>query len=231
VVALVLAALAVVAYGAARETSVFAVRTITVRGAPPQLAAKVRRALGPLEGQSLVALNAGDVARLATALPQVESVSYDRAFPHTLSVVVISERPLAVARRGRGSWLVSRTGRVVEKLPRRALPSLPRIWLPRSSALVVGRTLAVGAAQVAALLPIRSVGLEGRVATVRVDGRAITYVLRGGLELRVGTIEALPLKLTIARRILAQTSLEGYLDVSVPERPVASGAPEPQPEL
>jgi hypothetical protein len=96
---------------------------------------------------------------------------------------------------------------------------------------VVGRTLAVGAAQVAALLPIRSVGLEGRVATVRVDGRAITYVLRGGLELRVGTIEALPLKLTIARRILAQTSLEGYLDVSVPERPVASGAPEPQPEL
>ena len=47
------------------------------------------------------------------------------------------------------------------------------------------------------------------------------YVLHGGLELRVGTRLELPLKLEVARRILARTPVVGYLDVSVPERPVA----------
>ena len=50
--------------------------------------------------------------------------------------------------------------------------------------------------------------------------------MRGGLSLRAGTAENLPLKLAIARQILAQTSVVGYLDVSVPERPVAGADPQ-----
>jgi hypothetical protein len=48
-------------------------------------------------------------------------------------------------------------------------------------------------------------------------------VLRSGLEVRLGDTRDLRLKLTIARRILAglgSTATGGYLDVSVPERPV-----------
>ena len=37
----------------------------------------------------------------------------------------------------------------------------------------------------------------------------------------MGTRLELPLKLEVARRILARTPVSGYLDVSVPERPVA----------
>jgi len=49
-------------------------------------------------------------------------------------------------------------------------------------------------------------------------------VLRSGLEVRLGSKDDLRLKLAIARRILATLGTSGggdYLDVSVPERPVA----------
>ena len=222
VVGLVVAACCALAYVGARETSVFAVHEIVVTGVPPHAAAEVRRALLPLEGESLVALQPGDVDRLAGTLPQVASVTYDRAFPHTLHVVVEPERPIAVLRTGSESWLVSRTARVIAQLPRGARPALPRIWKPASAGVAVGGTLAVGdgAAEIEALAPVRAVGLGGRVATVKIEDAQVVYVLRGGLEVRAGTATELPLKLTIARRILAQTPVRGYLDVSVPERPV-----------
>jgi cell division protein FtsQ len=222
VVGLVVAACCALAYLGARDTSVFAVREIVVTGVSPRAAVDVRRALLPLEGESLVALRPDDVDRLAEALPQVESVTYDRAFPHTLHVVVEPERPLAVLRIGADSWLVSRTARVIAQLPRGARPTLPRIWKPASAGVAVGGTLAAGdgAAEIKALAPVRSAGFGGRVATVKIEGTQVTYLLRGGLEVRAGDASDLPLKLTIARRILAQTPVRGYLDVSVPERPV-----------
>ena len=228
VAGLVIAAACALAYAGARETSVFAVRRIVVTGVPPRAAADVRAALSALEGRSLVGLRPDDVARLATALPQVEAVTYDRAFPHTLHVVVEPERPLAVLRSGSDSWLVSRTARVIAKLPRGARPTLPRIWKPSSTQVAVGWTLASadGAAEVAALAPVQAAGMRGRVATVKLDGGQITYVLRGGLEVRAGRAAGLPLKLAVARRILARTAVAGYLDVSVPERPVGGLNPE-----
>jgi cell division protein FtsQ len=228
VVGLVIAACCALAYVGARETSVFAVREIVVTGVPPGAAADVRRALLPLEGESLVGLRADDVERLAEELPQVESVTYDRAFPHTLHVVVEPERPLAVLRTGSDSWLVSRTARVISRLPRGARPALPRIWKPASADVLVGATLAAGdgADELDALAPVRSTGMGGRVATVKIGDGQITYVLRGGLEVRVGSAVDLPLKLTIARRILAEMPVSGYLDVSVPERPVGGSNPQ-----
>jgi cell division protein FtsQ len=228
VLGLVIAAGCALAYVGARETSVFAVREIVVTGVPPRAAADVRRALLPLEGESLVGLRADDVERLAEELPQVESVSYDRAFPHTLHVVVEPEQPLAVLRTGSDSWLVSRTARVISRLPRGARPALPRIWKPASADVLVGATLATGdgADELDALAPVRSTGMGGRVATVKIEDGQITYVLRGGLEVRAGGAVDLPLKLTIARRILAQMPVSGYLDVSVPERPVGGNNPQ-----
>jgi cell division protein FtsQ len=228
VVGLVIAACCALAYVGARETSVFAVREIVVSGVPAGAAADVRRALLPLEGQSLVGLRTDDVERLAEELPQVQSVTYDRAFPHTLHVVVEPERPLAVLRAGSDSWLVSRTARVISRLPRGARPALPRIWKPASADVLVGATLAAGdgADELDALAPVRSTGMGGRVATVKIEDGQITYVLRGGLEVRAGSAVDLPLKLTIARRILAEMPVSGYLDVSVPERPVGGSNPQ-----
>jgi len=53
-------------------------------------------------------------------------------------------------------------------------------------------------------------------------------VLRSGLELRLGDASDLKLKLAIARRVLAAVGggRGSYVDVSVPERPVASTNPQ-----
>ena len=69
--------------------------------------------------------------------------------------------------------------------------------------------------------------LARRVGSVHNEEGQWIYVLRGGLQVRVGTRSDLALKLAIARRILERTPVVGYLDVSVPERPVAAQEPQP----
>ncbi len=225
---LALAAVALLAYLGARETRVFAVRSIEVEGVRGAVARRVETALVPLEGTSLLKVNGDHVTRLATALPYVAGVTYDRAFPNTLRVRVETERPLAVVRRGIEAWLVSRRGRATERIEEGTHRTLPRIWLPKTADVALGATLGTGAGaeEVAMLAPLHEARLARRVASVhRADGQWV-YMLRGGLELRVGTPSDLPLKLAVARRILTRTSVSGYLDVSVPEWPVAGLDPQ-----
>src|SRR5262249_56064157 len=66
------------------------------------------------------------------------------------------------------------------------------------------------------------------VGFVREAGTGLTFVVGWGLEIRLGGLGDLRLKLAISRRILqavkADSSSTGYLDVSVPERPVIAGS-------
>lgn len=223
-----LAVLGALLYVGARETSVFAVETIEVRGASPLVAAEVRRALRPLEGTSLLALGGDDVSRRLAELPDVASARYDRAFPHTLTVFVVPERPVAVLRRGAASWLVSARGRILRAVPHGGVATLPRIWLAGGDDLPAGSTLAPdsGAGAAGALAIADREGFWGRVRSVTVSGAALSFKLRSGLELRLGTAEDLPLKLAVAARIVPLAGPDAsYLDVSVPARPVVMAPP------
>lgn len=215
---------AVSAYGAARETSLFAVSAIELTGAPPRVESEVRRALRDERGTSLLKI---DPARLANALaatvPEVESASVDRSFPHTLAIRIRPERPVAVLRRGADSWVVSARGRVLRTVPLGALRRLPRIWLSRAADPRIGEQVdeQAGARAVAALAPLGD--FVHRVLYVRAGQDETTLVLRTGVELRLGDTGDLRLKLAIARRVLRMLGQAGpgtYLDVSVPERPV-----------
>jgi cell division septal protein FtsQ len=210
-------------YLAARETSLFAVQQIEIRGASPRVAAEVRRALGPLAGTSLLKLSGTDVERRLIGLPTVAAASYDRAFPHTLRVYVRAEQPLAVLRRGSVGWLVSASGRVMRDLPHPRLSSLPRIWLAPSASVSVGAVLADehGRKAVNALAELRSIRLGSSPRDIVTGDRGVSLLLRTGIEIRLGEGSNLRLKLAVARRILPLLSPPGYLDVSVPERAVA----------
>ena len=226
--ALVLAAAG--AYVVARQTSVFAVTSIDVRGGSPGVKAEVRRKLAPTLGTSLLRLDRAALARRLESLPDVVAVSFDRSFPHTLDVTVKAERPVLLIRQGsRASWLVSSFGRVMRKIhaPRRS--SLPRLWLPKSVPIRLGETLSApdGRLAAAAVAPIA----PGTLKVSSVDTRAagLTLVLRSGPQVRLGDIGDLRLKLAIARRILRWADSHHvpsttYIDVSVPERPVLGTA-------
>jgi cell division protein FtsQ len=221
-VALVLVASGFGAYVGARETGIFSLNRIQVTGAPPSTAARIRSALGSYLGKSLVRFDRNDAARRLAAVSEVADARFDRDFPHTLRIRVRLERPVAVLRRGPDAWIVSSSARVLERLQRRPYPRLPRVWLPAGTDVSVNSTLGgIAARGVAAVAPLRPLHLAGRVRQVLAGDGQLTLVLGSGTELRLGDSGDLRLKLSIAKQILPLAGGAAYVDVSVPERPVA----------
>jgi cell division septal protein FtsQ len=157
-------------------------------------------------------------------LPSVAGASVDRAFPHTLVVRVAPERPVAVVRRGRSSWLVTAAGRVVSEIETGTQRAFPRLWLQKGVTVQVGGALPASFAPATrALGAIHDVKLPRRIKAVRSTATELTLVPRRGPEIRLGDATDIVLKLAVAARVFPLLE-EGtlYLDVSVPERPVAS---------
>jgi len=222
-----LLAVAVGGYLVARETALFAIDRIEVQGGSPRVAAEVRQALAPLIGRPLVGLDGSGVVQKVNALPTVVTASYDRAFPHTLRITVVPERPAAVLRRGPESWLVSMRGRVMEPLSSTALPGLPRVWISTRTPVRLGADLtAAGAARAA-----HAVGLAGafapRVASASYAEGVLIFHLRSGLELLLGAGGDIKLKVAVAERVLGMLPAgSDFLDVGSPGRPVSGyGSP------
>ena len=221
------------AYAVARATPAFAVRELAVTGAPAHVAVQAREALAGVRGESLLSLDLGRLEAELEAVPTVAAASFDRGFPHTLTVAIVPERPVAVVRRGPESWLVAASGRVIAQLERGARAGLPRIWIPRTADIRLGDPV-VGDVRraVRAVAPLVRRPLPARVTAVRSTEEELTLVLRAGFELRLGDDSDRALKLELARRILpALLASGGYLDVSVPERPVASATLDSQVEV
>jgi cell division protein FtsQ len=220
-----MAALAIVgaSYLVAYSTSVFAVDSIEVQGAPPDVVRDVKAATRHLVGTSLVAVDPDAVEGTLRALPTIAGVSVDRAFPDTLVVRVAPERPVAVVRRGRSSWVVTGAGKVIRPIETGTERSLPRLWLAKGASIRLGRLVPAGwLPATRALADAHSVGLGARVKGIRPEGEELTLVLRRGTELRLGRATEVGLKLTVAAKVLALVdSTTSYVDVSVPQRPVA----------
>jgi cell division protein FtsQ len=226
-IAIALPALAVGGYFAARETSTFAVRTISVSGGTPALDAQVRSTLAPVMGTSLLALDRGALERRVNALPAVVSTSFDRAFPHTLRVRVVNEVPVAVLHRGKQTWLVSGRGRTIAQIRAGTRLGLPRIWVPTAAQVAPGAFLAADEGGTAARALALAAGFPARFTTVTFAHDELTMRLRLGVELRLGEPVDVRLKLAIARRVLRVLPAGStYLDVAVPQRPVAGSNPQ-----
>ena len=213
-----------IAYVVAYFTPVFAVERVAISGASPQLTREVRVATTGLLGESLVAVDADEVEGILRALPAVAGVSVDRAFPNTLVVKVAPERTVAVVRRGRSSWEVTGAGKVVREIETGTQRHFPRLWLAKGATIRRGGVIPPGFIPATrALAEAHSVGLGSRVKGVRPVGDELTLVLRSGTELRLGRATEVGLKLTVASRVLRLVGPgTDYIDVSVPQRPVAS---------
>ena len=205
-------------------------RTVDVRGGTPALRAQVRAALAAEVGTEPPARrrrtrSSGGSRRSRPCA----RFTFDRAFPHTLRVVVKPERPVLVAAPGQTeAYLVAASGRVHPPARRtRASRSLPRLWVTKD-VHVDGRAARCRRRlrrRAAALAPLRGAALPGGVHVVRVGTHELTLVLGAGLELRLGDTGDLRLKLAIARRILrAAVAATGGVGLPRRQRPGASRA-------
>jgi len=222
-----IAAFVLVAWFVARDTSVFAVRTIDVHSGSPRVKAEVEHALSSELGRSLLAVDEGALTRRLEALPDVLSAKFQRSFPNTLEVTVHAERAVMLVRQGSASWVVSARGRVMRKVDNPRRSRLPRLWLAKKIQVATGETLPLdqGRMAAAAVAPIARRAYPGGVRTIVSGKETLTLVLGKGTELRLGDLGDLRLKLAIARKILHVAATNGdttpaYVDVSVPERPV-----------
>jgi hypothetical protein len=225
-------------YLGARETPIFALRDVEVRGAPANVRADVLEAVAGLRGKSLVALDGRALVQRLEALPTVRSAAYDRAFPNTLRLAIEPEHPVAVLVQDQSRWIVSVRGRVIAPEPAAGAGGMPRVRDREDGVLRPGDTVASGDILVvlSALaeapshtrLPIHS----GRMD----DGGNLTFVLAGdggaGPLLELGEPTDAALKLRVAALVLRKLSADeraalAYLDVSLPDRPVASSNSQP----
>lgn len=224
-----LLAAALLLYLGARETAVFAVRSIEVETEPPGHAPPVRRALAPLSGTSLLKIDEDAITRDLERLPHVHLLGYDRSFPNGLHVYVSVERPVAVLRRADENWLVSGEGRVLRKLDRRLRRPLPVVWIPRGVepriGVILRREEAARALRALAEMRAGEPRFFRRIWYVKTGEHGLTISLRDHVELRLGEASELALKLRVAQRILAALGSSdqsaSYVDVAVPDRPVA----------
>jgi cell division septal protein FtsQ len=162
------------------------------------------------------------------SLSTVVSARYDRAFPHTLRIVVVPERPVAAITYRGSAWVVSERGRVISRADRRDLRKYPHIDLAAAHGLTPGQTIR-DPRVLAPLGALAKIGqtFPARVRAGRLDDGKLVLVLAASTELRLGEAVDLAVKLAAAARVFRALSREerarlAYLDVSLPERPVAA---------
>jgi cell division protein FtsQ len=220
------------AYLAARTTPLFAVKRIEVRGAPPEAAAEVERAVSRVLGSSLVALDGDDLIRRVENLPTVVSADYDRAFPNTLTIFVQPERPVALVTRAGTRWLVSERGRVMRRAEEGEGRRFPHIELQGTRPPSLGEKLE-DPTVVVPLTALARVDTDfpARIRLAALTDGKLILTLRDETEVRLGEPADVEVKLAAAAAVLSVLSAGeraelAYLDVSLPERPVAAVNPQ-----
>ena len=217
-----------VGWWALETSSIFAVSQVAVTGATPKVDALVRAAVAhDVTGKSLLKVDASSLAAQIEAIPDVKSASVDRAFPHTVAVSIVMERPAALVRAGKASYVVSVDGRVL-RVVKKAGPRMPRLVLPPTSQPVPGHTVDSAemrsALHVLAVAPRRFPAGIAKLKKVVASPGGVVAVFGHGLQVRLGTAGSLDLKLHVAARVLVRMGDSirrsvAYVDVSAPARP------------
>ena len=236
IVALLLAIALIAGYMLWFRTSSFvAVEDIKITGTEqlPEVESALRAAA---EQQSTVHPDAEALQAAVAGNPLVANLAIDTDFPHTMLLDVEVRTPVAYLEDE--GVVVAGDGVVLDRSGN-APEGVPSIQLDKE---IKGGDIGNGSGPTAGLEVLSGEQLE--VARVlgaapgplfdEVNGAAytkdlgITVDLGPGLELRFGDAGAAPLKWKAAAAVLADPKFEGatYLDLAVPDRPVAGGVSE-----
>ena len=225
-VAVLLAVLAPLAFWL-RSSSLVAVEQVSVSGIEGRQAGQIRRALQSA-GLDMTTLHVREDAllRAVAAYPVVRSLRTETDFPHGLRIVVNAYEPVAALRAGGGLTAVAGDGTLLRGSATRDLPVVS-IRAKRGDRRV-GRGEALSAVRLLAAAPH---ALRGRVARVYLGPRGLAATMVDGPKLWFGGGARPGAKWGAAAQVLASSTSRGasYLDLRIPERPVAGGL-QPRPD-
>jgi len=212
-----------------RDSSLVRVERVRVTGLSGPDAPRMRAALGRA-GRAMTTLNvrAADLERAVAAHPGLKGVEVSPRLPHELDVRVVEHRPVARLVSGAGAAVpVAADGTLLRGVTAaRDLPSLDvrpgRVHGGRLGDRSALRTVRALAAAPAVFVPeVEGAGEEG--------GRGLVVRLRRGPDLVFGAPRELDAKWDAVVGVLADGGARGaaYVDVRLPDRPVAGGLDEP----
>jgi cell division protein FtsQ len=207
-----------------RDSPLVAVDHVQISGLTTKDAHRIKAALiASAEDMTTLHVRRDRLALAVSGYPVVASVRATPDFPHGLRIRVVEHRPVALLLiRGAASVAVAADGTVLRGLPAdRSLAVVRTQSPPRGARLTRGHGARAIRSVAAAPAPLRR-----RIE--RVDekpGRGLVVQLRRGPELILGRMARLEAKWAAAARVLADPAARGasYVDVSLPERPVAGG--------
>jgi cell division protein FtsQ len=206
-----------------RDSSLVRVERVTVTGIDTADAARVRAKLtAAAREMTTLHVNADALRRAVADEPVVHSLAVHPDFPHGLKIEVVQNRPVALLVVSGREMAVAPDGTLLDGTNIAADLPIVRVGsLPSSGRIPAGPVrdrVAVAAAAPARLL--------SRVESVSIQhGRGAVAQLRHGPVVIFGRPFELERKWAAATAVLAQRSSQGatYIDVRMPERPVAGG--------
>jgi len=225
-VALVVVSLLGCAWLWLRDSSVVAIEEVSVVGASGPRAGDLREALTEAAADMTTLHVRVDALREAAApFPMVADLRVDRDLPRGLTIRVVEHTPVAALVAGGRQLAVGADGTLLPGEPTAQLPAVTTAALP------AGERLAGGAARTAVgVLAAAPAPLRARASLARRAERGWAVALRDGPVVHLGGAEGLAAKWASAAAVLGDPSSRGaaYVDVRMPERPVAGGlAPLP----
>jgi cell division protein FtsQ len=211
-----------------RESSLVAVRHVTVTGVSGPQGARIAAAL-EAAARDMTTLRVRQEA-LRTAVepyPVVARVDARPDFPHTLRITVHERTPVAALDVAGARVAVAADRTVLRDTPTAGLPVVKVKGAASPSGLDARTRRAV------AVLAAAPPELRARIQRLYLGPKGWTAPLSAGPVLYVGSADRLAAKWAAAVAVLGDRRAAGatYLDLRVPERPAAGGifAPPPEP--
>ncbi|MGB2850106.1 MAG: cell division protein FtsQ/DivIB [Solirubrobacterales bacterium] len=204
-----------------RNSSLVAVEKVTITGAEqhPPVESALRNAATE---QTTLNLDLGALEQVVAGDPAVRGISATPDFPHGLAIEVDIREPIGYLKAA--GVVVAGDGVILSRGGERP-DGLAAIKVKEEDP-VAGGSVKGGALQVASVLGAAPAPLLPTISSASVDPDfGVVVELSGGLQLRFGGAGAADLKWQSAATVLADPDLgvAAYLDLSVPERPVAGG--------
>lgn len=210
-----------------RDSSLVAVRDVTITGVSGSQAGAVHAALqAAAQDMSTLHLQPEKLRAAVTRYPEVKAVRATADFPHALSILVVERRPVAVLRVAGRTIPVAADGTLLRNSSRKGLPAVSIKTPPGGAKLTDG--LALAEVRILAAAPA---ALRREVVRVFTGSRGLAVELRSGPDVAFGAPDRLAAKWASLAAVLAEPASAGgsLIDLSVPERPAVAGL-EPLPD-
>lgn len=205
-----------------RTSSLVRVKEVTITGIEGRQARAIREALTVAAlDMTTLAVDDGRLLEAVSTYPVVRSLRASADFPHRLRISVNAYEPIAaVQTRGGPATAVSSDGTLLRGTPTKGLPVVALKVSPGG-----GRVGDASARSAIRLMAASPAPLRARVERVYRGPRGLAATVHDGPKLLFGGAERLDAKWLAVASVLADDTARGatYVDVRIPERPVAGG--------